>query len=69
MKNEFTIQNSKLFQFLYYTNCINLSICFLSVWRKKIRSTLVNLNFKCPLWEKIETHLFLKSECKGTAFF
>jgi hypothetical protein len=35
------------FQFLYYTNCINLSIAFVypSVWRKKIRSSKENLNF------------------------
>ena len=35
------IRNHYSIQFLYYTNCINLSIRFVypSVWRKKIRSS------------------------------
>ncbi len=34
-------------QFLYYTNCINLSICFVypSVWRKKIRTFMEDSEF------------------------
>ena len=33
------------FQFLYYTNCINLSIGFLWVWRKKIRTFMEDSDF------------------------
>ncbi len=56
-------------QFLYYTNCINLSICFLSKSAKKLGPSWKNLILIPALWEKIETHLFLKSECKGTTNF
>ena len=61
-----------LFQFLYYTNCINLSIRFVypSVWRKKIRSTWVNLNFNVRASGRKSKHTcFSKASAKVLLFF
>ena len=61
----------KSFQFLYYTNCINLSIALApSVWRKKIRSTLVNLNFNVRTSGRKSKHTcFSKASAKVLLFF
>ena len=58
--------------FLYYTNCINLSIRFVypSVWRKKIRSTQVNLNFNVRASGRKSKHTcFSKASAKVQLFF
>ena len=58
------------FQFLYYTNCINLSICFLWVWRKKIRSSFENLNFNVRASGRKSKHTcFSKASAKVRLFF
>ena len=59
-------------QFLYYTNCINLSICFVfpSVWRKKIRSSIENLNFNVRASGRKSKHTcFSKASAKVQLFF
>ena len=60
------------FQFLYYTNCINLSIAsvFPSVWRKKIRSSKENLNFNVRAsGRKSKLTCFSKASAKVLLFF
>jgi hypothetical protein len=60
------------FQFLYYTNCINLSIRFVypSVWRKKIRSSKENLNFNVRNPGRKSKHTcFSKASAKVLLFF
>ena len=59
-------------QFLYYTNCINLSIRFVfpSVWRKKIRSSIENLNFNVRASGRKSKHTcFSKADAKVLLFF
>ena len=58
--------------FLYYTNCINLSIRFVypSVWRKKIRSSKENLNFNVRASGRKSKHTcFSKASAKVQLFF
>ena len=58
--------------FLYYTNCINLSIRFVypSVWRKKIRSSKENLNFNVRASGRKSKHTcFSKASAKVQQIF
>ena len=66
---------SKLSIITLFSSCTTLIVsifqllCLLEFGAKKLGPSWKILNFKCPAWEKIETHLFLKSGCKGTTFF
>ena len=58
--------------FLYYTNCINLSIAsvYPSVWRKKIRSSKENLNFNVRTSGRKSKHVcFSKASAKVLLFY
>ena len=70
MNNEYP--RSLSLSFLYYTNCINLSIRFVypSVWRKKIRSSKENLNFNVRASGRKSKHTcFSKASAKVLLFF